>query len=1031
MDDTVSLNNELLRYGRVNKCVGTLQLRALSTGQLMGGMTILLVWGFVMLFFGLDLTRAFLGFIITLIVFLIWGGTDFTQELEKWVKPRKFYSEECAADQAQIIPPAIFDGPHYAGDKHDKLFKWERNLALRGYVSYDKDRSRPGIYVLETPSTQQKIHASIRNVGQSFFANFCFEVRGVSPSMSDQESMIALQQLVNFLKSFFDIEFRFYWDCFSTSDDYVQSQRELLDARDHDPLSTAIITERAQRTNRLRNRGQLSKSTLRIYARKQVVLGGDYTEAQTWKDRYMAKVWPLMEGMIKLVTGKETEASEHHWIEALDHAYFTCYQRILSAITANTGLGLEARGLTVDELFAMDWQENHASEPPEQCPRYTSLTKNGLRYIASDEKDIHISSILYTPEKAGEGYQPAVPVFSQTSVYLPLKQKWAGCLRIDQQAFYPADDDSSVARGHLRFLWHKLQGVKDFRVISETIAVDPTVSTKAIKDGMQSRTRRVEEAFTRKKTRDYTSAQEIQDLEDAGRAVESNDPATNIGTVIRLYRDTEAELDEDLGKLRTGNFSGDTAMICQSLMERRYLESLPYSWGHLLVHPYNRRQEYLSSQAVPLVPITQPQRLDSSGILFTGKGIPEAYLLDFLFKKNHSGIFAKSSGGKSMLLEEIILECVFNRVAALVRDSPRGSGQSTFTPLIRQLQALGVPCVYHDIRRSRFNLIGFVPGYGLDPETILNHISVLKALVTGTNEHYPLGDTVESLLSSCHKDFFQGVDTLNDTPTLSDFYTHFLDWSEAYKNTQNPESKELDAISDIKLQLRGTLDSEWGQRLNSTESLDPNNLVTVLGLTNAKEDSKETLIYALVSSNLMDNLAAKHDHSLEIVDEGTTIIRYKPVAQRFERRFSEGRKEGCNAIFAATDLDNFWNSPYSQAIAANFDNILVGYTNEKYREKFCERLGFKPNILAQYKNLPDKRLLKSSWYLKRETTDDHIELEYSTTPLMLALGATEPDEMAARDRVMARFDDPLDGFKAFALELVKAYTQGLNASVIQ
>ena len=339
-------------------------------------------------------------------------------------------------------------------------------------------------------------------------------------------------------------------------------------------------------------------------------------------------------------------------------------------------------------------------------------------------------------------------------------------------------------------------------------------------------------------------------------------------------------------------------------------------------------------------------------------------------------------------------------------------------------------CAYHNIRDAFFNVLDFTPGPSLDLETAQNHLGLLNAIVIGTRTDNPLADTIDSLLGQAHDAFFKTVDTWNEKPILGDFVEFFLDWSEWYKANENPERKELDALSDIKLQLKGCLAQPWGKRINAPTSFSSDVKVLCIGLTNANEDSKETLVYALAGANIIDRLKAEHDRALFIVDEGSTTIRYEAVAKKFVRTFSEGRKEGCNGIFAATEMENLWQSPYGQAMISNFDNVLCGLTNEQYREKFVQRMGFKSNILAFYRNKPDLRKMTSSWYLKREDGDQHVELEYGTTPLMLAIGATDPAETAAKKRVMANYEDELEGFEAFAKELVKAYSKGLSAKTI-
>lgn len=1026
-------HNEILRFGRINTCVGSLQLRDFSPQQAFGAAILLITATLLCFFFGVSLVNAGIFFAIAFVIFLIWGGSDYTEELEKWYKPQSYYSEGVAADEDRAIPTPAYKGERYTGDKKNRSYKWERELGLRGLVSYERDPSMPGVYIVEKPSVQKLVKGGKKDhLGKVVKMVYGLELPGISPTMTDGESMTTLYQIEDLFKALPDVAFKFYWDSKPAATTYKKQQLALLNSKKHDPLSKKIIIGRGKRASRLEKKGLIAQTSLRLYVSKEIVLGADYTEAQGWKDKAMKRIWPLVKSVARMFAfadAKEAEVTPDTWLEALDAGFNTCYLPVLGLLSGSTGLGMDVKALTADELFALDWSDNHATEPP-KCPRFSRATNRGLEYVKTDRSDQHLMSILFTPEQVEGKFVPTVPLFSQTSVYLPHRKKWAGCIRLDQQISYSSETDGSHSRGHLRFLANQMEGVTDFRLITEIVSVDPVAKTKEIKRGVKNRKRRMNEAAVREQTVDFSSDEDLQDLIEAGRAIKSGEHSLNVGTIVWLYRDTEEELDEALRSLSSKNFPGKTSKICQSLLKQRYIDGLPYAWGNVLCNPYIRRLQYLRSQAIPLMPFTQPQKLDDEGILFTGRKSHTAFYIDFFNKKNHTGLFAKSGGGKSMILFEIIVEAVMRGIPALILDSPRGTGQSTYTPLLNLLNKLGVSCAYHNIRDAFFNVLDFTPGPCLDLETAKNHLGLLNAIVVGTRTDNPLADTIDSLLGQAHDAFFKTVDTQNDKPILGDFVNYFLEWSEWYKANENPERKELDALSDIKLQLKGCLAQPWGKRINAPTSFSSDVKVLCIGLTNADEDSKETLVYALAGANIIDRLKAEHDRALFIVDEGSTSIRYDAVAKKFVRTFSEGRKEGCNGIFAATEADNLWNSPYGQAMISNFDNILCGLTNEKYREKFIERMGFKSNILAFYRNKPDLRKMTSSWYLKREDGDQHVELEYGTTPLMLAIGATEPAETAAKKRVMANYEDELEGFEAFAKELAKAYSKGLPATTI-
>ena len=96
-----------------------------------------------------------------------------------------------------------------------------------------------------------------------------------------------------------------------------------------------------------------------------------------------------------------------------------------------------------------------------------------------------------------------------------------------------------------------------------------------------------------------------------------------------------------------------------------------------------------------------------------------------------------------------------------------------------------------------------------------------------------------------------------------------------------------------------------------------------------------------------------------------------------------------------------------------------------------ESIGFHREILKQYTTQafkPSRELLQSYWYLKR--SDKHIEVTHAPSHLLLALAATDPDEEAARAKVMSRYDDEIEGLKAFAKVNVRAKKMGISVDAL-
>ena len=93
---------------------------------------------------------------------------------------------------------------------------------------------------------------------------------------------------------------------------------------------------------------------------------------------------------------------------------------------------------------------------------------------------------------------------------------------------------------------------------------------------------------------------------------------------------------------------------------------------------------------------------------------------------------------------------------------------------------------------------------------------------------------------------------------------------------------------------------------------------------------------------------------------------------------------------------------------------------------------FREDLLRPYTSdafKPSPELLQSYWYLKRG--DQHLEVTHPVSELLLALGATDPDEDSARKRVMALHpEDQVAGVKHFGKLNARAKRQGLSMDTI-
>lgn len=403
----------------------------------------------------------------------------------------------------------------------------------------------------------------------------------------------------------------------------------------------------------------------------------------------------------------------------------------------------------------------------------------------------------------------------------------------------------------------------------------------------------------------------------------------------------------------------------------------------------------------------------------------------------------------------ILADCIATKTPSLFLDSPpmaeegtKKVAQSTYAPAIEVWKSKGVPCAYQDIKKNNFNIIGR-NGFGkntFEIDAILEgHLSILMAVVLGDDPKHRLAGYVENLLSLSYKEFLGATLDHDEDPILSDFLKHYNGWSRRYQDGEidyeaitgvsglegyTCSAVEKEALSLISSQILGVLAQPWGKRINAQTSFDTDVLHLVLGLTDVKAGSKEGLVYALAAIAFMSRLASKYSRSVGLMDEGSTLLPMEAFAERFSRFFTEGRKKGINGILLTTELDSVWNSPYSGQIIDNFDTVLVGNSEETSVRKFVERLGFKFPILRKYTEEPDKTTMSSQWYLKRGNL--HLELIYYTTPLLLALGATSPEEISVRNQYLKGVspNNYIQAYKQLGKDLYATYSQGRSVETL-
>lgn len=703
--DQQLLDNEELHFGIVNRCIGSLQLSPISFPQTIGILISLASAIIVYLSFGIEV--AVCVFLVMFLTFVGMAGKDFGLVQEKATKTRTFYSETPIKSVGEDgLPIALFKDEKsiMAGPEKDKrVWSIEREFEhLRFYGSYEAGRANAGFYTLQYEG------------GAKCYFVYGLKVEGFSPCMTHVDCMTAMRKLKKGFKSFPGLKLKFIWDLPADASSQILQQKQLLELADQDELTVELAQARRRWAVEKEREGEIVAPTLRVYARARVMMGQEESIAQDWKDEF-GKV---------LATIYNRFFSESTPLSLANQAMGLGYQAAcLTCVRVfNDGMGLRANPMSVHELYRFDYDQIH-SEPVDRCPQYVRVTDKGMTECQKMVRTKEGSQPLVGHHILGELFKSegvsSVPVFYREDMWLPLKGrsdyqgnpkgKFAACVRVTQLEGY-ASINNSHAIGHIQNVYRWLQGQSDVQLITEIEALNPIKKKDKLDKGITNRTKRTAIAI-RKETQDVDSMEDIEDLVEARRLLRAGEQTLSTATFVWVYADSRPKL-----KARVTSVMGAIGLpnceLIQDCIEHRWFDSQPYAWEAMSTEPILRRPEYMITQGIPVLPLTQPQALDKQGLGYVGTQIPAMYFIDYCGRKNHTLITAKSGGGKSMQAAEIVARCIATRTPGIMLDSPPLADQSTdkvapstYTPIIELWQSKGVNCAYQDIKKSPFNII--------------------------------------------------------------------------------------------------------------------------------------------------------------------------------------------------------------------------------------------------------------------------------------------------------------------------------------
>lgn len=964
-----------------------------------------------------DPLKGLISFMCAFGLWWILTGKDPRDWLEKFHRPRRYMTSEPLLDFNKVgipIPERINpeSRQYVINGRKRNLYYIEKKYRFYTYGQIELEGREVGFHLLRQ--------------GRNLMFVFTWTIAGYDPNLSEEEAYYILNSATEGLNNLpKNVDLKFYGDLNCSSSDYKRMQAELLVTKELDPLTREIIRSRSKRAEELEKEGRLLAHEITVSAKYRIELGGNYAVNQNWLEELLSKTQPAV-GAIR----REEFDSSQAWSKVIDFAYKNAFLKVDFLLRNNkAGFGLRVVAWGVQKIFAKDYLELHEiNRTNSKVPRisnYLLFNEKGLSSVVN-EWGTHAIGTIFEDQVL-----QVVPLFDRDVVYYPARKKYAGFVLLGQMHEVPKDK-GSVARGYLKYLWNIMAGcskpIYDSRIITEITADRSGIETLNLERIITNSLKREAEAMKSQNV-DVIAMRRREEAIEARDLLAGNNLPYWVSVGIWLYRDSREELEEDLSELE-GQIVGASVKRVEKCLEHIWFQSQRFEWEAFLTKPHHRRKKYIDYQALPSLPLVQIEPIDERGVKFVTRELNCPIYLNFANKKNHTLIVGKTGSGKSNLMLEILIENIIHSNIVVLFDFPRPDGSSTFTVLIPLLQELGVKAVYHNVRESVINIIE-MPNLSMveDPmekerrrnQAIESQIRLLCCLVMGTTQDDSRELLVNSLITSCYRDFHSnskikqryaeavsggfGSREYEKMPILSDFVNYAKLWFADYIEAKKDRISAIvnDTIDIIVTQLEGVLKTALGRSIDGPSSFDTNVDILVIGLTNLSM-STDSLLYAMAGLNALYRAAFSAKRSLLGIDEGTILYKFPAFAKETGAIPTHGRKWGCNFLIAAQEIATIKNSCSGGEIFKNLDNIFGGYVDSAaIPEMTSVEVGLKEEIFSYYVNKsfrPSKELLQSYWYLKRGNM--HLEITHPGSEMLLALGATDPKEDALRKKIMGK-----------------------------
>ena len=819
------------------------------------------------------------------------------------------------------------------------------------------------------------------------------------------------------------------------SDHDEQRRLNLLIDNAKTPLEKALLYSQKKNIRAITERGDRQLQTLTVYVQSPLnsSFGMDLFD----------KAYAKLESLSTLFSSNKAEINKAELGRKLQTSYDKTFRRFYTSLSKK--FKHSVRPLSAQEMIDIDYHETHNGTPPDilQDAQMLIVTETGMQAIATGLT--HVNALLFR----GERGRQAVPVQDRDFIKLPAKGKVVGAMQVGKMRAFEHPQGADL--GQIRFMADLMDRseLEDYRIVTQIGSTNALLQSFLLEREGKGSIAQVTKVNQQGNNMAVAAAQIATESANAQLELFRGKTINSVGCLIWLSRNTPRELSNDFEVLETA-LDATISEHCKERIFDFWKQSQPWCATPLLTSPYKRTVNFQSDEATGLIQQLKPCTLDKEGIHFLSLLFKSPVHLDIFTLLAHLLICATTRAGKSVLMGDIIVNYFFRNIPVVAFDFPRPTdGTSSYYDLVKILARLGGKASYFKTREESLNLIHRPYLEGLPNQTVREdqilsfHVKAIIIIVLGDLNEPRLNKIIKTMIKSSYKKFQEmpeiqeryarsqrakvGSADWNSVPTLWD-YLAFLDgWFAEYRLENVISETQEEAMSMIRSELRSTLEGEYGNAIAKPTSFDPYSQLLVFALQDIS-DPNEAAIMALAAYSALLSRAMSSPNSAFLIDETPILFQFPAISEIIKHLCTNGLKTGTRVVIGSQTASAITDTPAGKAIMETMRLKMVGWIVSDAVDSFVES-GFRRKLVEKYTSRPpEPSRLASYWLIRRD--DDQIEVEYIPSDLLLAIIANNPDEQAARDRIMEMYSNPLEGISAFAALYSSAKRGGISMDEI-